>query len=118
MPGGRPPGSLNKKTANRLKAIEDSGLMPLDLMLQILRDQSLDWELRLQAAKDAAPYCHARVATKEDRAKTDNQITIVLAWPNPSNSEPYISRERNLSRITNGHNAGPVLSLTAEPGKP
>ena len=33
-------------------------LLPLDLMLSVLRDEQLPLEVRLTAARYAAPYCH------------------------------------------------------------
>lgn len=36
--------------------------MPLDYMLSLLRDESLDTAQRFEAAKAAAPYVHARLS--------------------------------------------------------
>lgn len=88
---GKPPGALNRKTLQRRtldrQAIE-AGISPLDYMLKILRapdptrlnDESVvefveryaaSVDLKLQAARFAAPYVHARIAT-EVRVKTDH----------------------------------------------
>lgn len=48
----------------KLGAIEASGLLPLDYMLAILRDESQPVAQRFMAAKEAAPYVHAKLATK------------------------------------------------------
>jgi hypothetical protein len=48
---------------------------PLEYILSIMQDESLDLSTRIQAAKAALPYCHARLAPieaagrKEDQAK-------------------------------------------------
>jgi hypothetical protein len=56
---GRKPGVLNKRTqAQRDRAIT-GGEMPLDYLLRTMRT-SKDEAKRMEAAKAAAPYCHAR----------------------------------------------------------
>jgi hypothetical protein len=106
--GGRAKGALNKKTVEQIKAIEAGGLMPLDFMLQVLRDTSLEYDVRLDAAGRAAPYCHARVQAREDISRVNNHFTIVLAW-NPQ-SESTSANSTNLeissSNITNGSKDG------------
>ena len=44
-----------------------TGLMPLDYLLSLVRDESLDRPARVDAAKAAAPYCHARLASLDHR---------------------------------------------------
>ena len=63
--GGRKQGTPNKATAAKAVAIEASGLTPLDYLLSIMRDESLDPMIRLDAAKAAAPYVHPRLAPVE-----------------------------------------------------
>jgi hypothetical protein len=38
---------------------------PLDYLLGIMRDENQDARSRLDAAKAAAPYCHARLSSTE-----------------------------------------------------
>jgi hypothetical protein len=38
---------------------------PLDHLLEIMRDKDQDARSRLDAAKAAAPYCHARLSSTE-----------------------------------------------------
>lgn len=63
-PRGRPKGSKNKKDlikqALTNKAIT-SGLTPLELFLQVLRNPKQPMYLRLDAAKAAAPYMHKKM---------------------------------------------------------
>jgi hypothetical protein len=40
-------------------------LTPLDYLLSVVRDESEDKRERLDAAKAAAPYCHARLSATE-----------------------------------------------------
>ena len=59
---GRKAGVPNKVNAEKRKAIEESGITPLDYMLKLLRDETSDKEDRMWAAEKAAPYIHARLA--------------------------------------------------------
>jgi hypothetical protein len=43
----------------------EAGLMPLEYLLEIMRDKDQDARSRLDAAKAAAPYCHARLSSTE-----------------------------------------------------
>jgi hypothetical protein len=63
--GGRKKGAPNKATAAKAVAIAASGLAPLDYLLSLLRNESLDHNIRLDAAKAAAPYVHAKLAPIE-----------------------------------------------------
>lgn len=65
---GRKAGVPNKRTAEKVAAVEASGLTPLDYMLSILRDEMRAPEDRLDAAKAAAPYVHAKLASVEMKA--------------------------------------------------
>ena len=65
---GRKKGQVSQQTAIRkelqAKAIE-AGLTPLDYMLRILRDETQEQSARFNAAKEAAPYVHNRLAAVE-----------------------------------------------------
>lgn len=63
--GGRKTGTPNKMTAAKALAIQASGLTPLDFMIQVVRDASKPLEVRMDAAKAAAPYIHPRLASVE-----------------------------------------------------
>jgi hypothetical protein len=41
-------------------------LMPLDFILDIMRDDSAPLSIRFEAAKAALPYCHAKQASIKD----------------------------------------------------
>lgn len=62
---GRKPGIHNKRTAETVAEVEASGLTPLAYMLSIMRNEALDREARMDAAKAAAPYAHAKLAAVE-----------------------------------------------------
>jgi hypothetical protein len=63
--GGRSKGTPNKATAAKVAEVEASGLTPLDFMLSVMRDEGKEPEVRLDAAKSAAPYVHPKLAAIE-----------------------------------------------------
>ena len=72
---GRKPGVRSKKTVELIKAVEEEGITPLDYMLSILRDETKTESVRLQAAKDAAPYVHQRLQAIEMESNvTTNRV--------------------------------------------
>lgn len=75
---GRKRGAPNKATAARQKAVEQSGLTPLDYMLSIMRDETKPTEDRFEAAKAAAPYVHPKLAS------VDHQSSDGSMSPKPS----------------------------------
>ncbi len=62
---GRPQGSMNKRSQEKAEAIEASGLTPLDYMISVFRDEQNPAETRLEAAKSAGPYVHAKLHATE-----------------------------------------------------
>lgn len=82
--GGRQKGSVNKATAAKAAAIAESGVTPLDYMLNIMRGQHpenaepaqvIAWEaMRFEAAKAAAPYVHPKLASIDH--KVDGDLTV------------------------------------------
>ena len=62
---GRPKGSVSKLDEEARKVALASGVSPLDYMLGVMRDEAADEAKRLDAAKAAAPYCHARLSSVE-----------------------------------------------------
>ena len=75
---GRKPGSPNKKTAAFQKAVEESGVTPLDYMLQVMRNPAEDPRARLGAAQAAAPYVHAKLSSVEVSGKDGAAIDMSL----------------------------------------
>jgi hypothetical protein len=63
--GGRAKGTPNRATAAKVAEIAASGLPPLDYLLSVMRDEENPPQLRLDAAKAAAPYVHPRMSSVE-----------------------------------------------------
>ena len=74
---GRRPGTINRFNRELLERAVEGGQLPLDYMLEIMRDQSLDTRLRIDAAKAAAPYVHQKLSA----------ISVDLATPNVTHEE-------------------------------
>lgn len=62
---GRKAGVPNKKTVETITKIEQSGLTPLQFLLDIMRDVGQEPAARVDAAKAAAPYVHPKLANIE-----------------------------------------------------
>jgi hypothetical protein len=61
----------------RQKAAE-GGIMPLDYMLTVLRDEEMDASTRMDAAKAAAPYVHAKLASVEHKGEDGGPLQIIV----------------------------------------
>ncbi len=80
--GGRQKGVPNKTNAQREAAIAASGLTPLDFLLQVMRDESAEKNIRIDAAKSAAPYVHPKLANVQVSGDQDNPIQhqVGVSW--------------------------------------
>lgn len=72
--GGRVKGSANKTTRERLQALMDSGETPLEYMLRVMRDKTVDHERRDKMALAAASYMHPRLASTEITGDPDKPL--------------------------------------------
>ena len=70
---GRPAGVPNKKTREVVEAVEESGETPLNYLLRVMRDKKKDLKDRIDAAKSAAPYCHAKLSNIE----VTSEVTVL-----------------------------------------
>lgn len=77
---GRPKGGANKiNDEARTKALA-TGISPLDYLLGVLRDDTKEQAVRIDAAKAAAPYVHARLQAIEHSGDKDKPVTISVTW--------------------------------------
>jgi len=81
---GRKPGSKGMRKVPLIPAkahrvvVEE---MPLDILLQVMRDRSVSLELRCACAAKAAPYYHARVSSGPPKASfemTDAELETAI----------------------------------------
>ena len=76
--GGRRKGAPNKAKKAEREEIAASGLMPLDYMLSVLRNEFETPERRAWAADKAGPYCHPRLAQIEHGNKAGEKFIVSL----------------------------------------
>ena len=76
--GGRQKGIANKRTRDIADAAMAQGLTPLEYMLAVLRDETVEPERRDEMAKAAAPYLHPRLAAIEAKLSVavDHEIAL------------------------------------------
>jgi hypothetical protein len=89
--GGRRPGSGRKRGGKNRRSLsllparahrQAVEQMPLDILIAAARDKTQPIELRLAAAKAAAPYYHAKVSSGPPKASfemTDAELEIAIA---------------------------------------
>lgn len=98
---GRRAGSKNAATiereaeaAERVAAIKVAGITPLEYFLAIMRDEKLPQHERFAAAKEAAPYVHARLASVD--------VSGGLALHHMTHEEALAEMEK-LAKAAEGH---------------
>lgn len=72
---GRKKGSANKFDEQARKMAAESGILPLEFMLNVMRDEEQDFATRFDAAKAAAPYVHARLASVDQTVTHKHDTT-------------------------------------------
>jgi hypothetical protein len=93
--GGRAAGSKNKATLAKeaqtqvfVAAATSEGLMPLEYLLRVLRDEGQDKTERFKAAIEAAPYLHAKLQAVKVSGDDENPVKTILevVWGSSSSS--------------------------------
>ena len=74
--GGRKRGTPNRRTIAQ-REIVASGMMPLEFLCSVYRDPRLSLARRIEAAKCAAPYIHARISTTEAPPPKPHEINRI-----------------------------------------
>ena len=62
----------------------NGGLTPLDYLLSVMRDEDLPRDERVDAAKAAAPYLHARLNATTISGDQDKPLRQVISWEDPT----------------------------------
>jgi len=73
---GRQLGSRNKTRALTLARVPN-GIMPIEFMLDVLRNEDAPMEERKWAANAAAPYVHPRLSAVEAKVDVDAKVTEI-----------------------------------------
>lgn len=56
---------------------KETGVMPLDYLLAVMRDEEQAQEVRIDAAKAVLPYLHPRLAAVEHFGPNEGMVEIV-----------------------------------------
>jgi hypothetical protein len=88
--GGRKKGTRNRRTIAQQEVIA-SGTTPLEFLCAVYRDPKQSMTRRIEAAKAAAPYLHARFSPTiytppQDLLEQDNTINLVFVTPSVESS--------------------------------
>lgn len=75
---GRKPGIPNRKTAEKMAAAAEAGLMPVDYMLNVMRDETAEKSRRDDMAKAVAPYLSPKLANIEVGNKGGAPFKVVV----------------------------------------
>ena len=75
---GRKPGAATKMNEKAREQAAQGGLMPLEYMLRVLRDESQEAAVRMDAAKASAPYVHAKLASVEHSGKDGGPMVLEI----------------------------------------
>ena len=71
---GRKTGSVSKLSSTAAAAEFQNGITPLEFMTALMRDASQPFNMRLDAAKAAAPYMHPRLTAVEVTDKNEKPV--------------------------------------------
>jgi len=78
---GRKPGSIRKATAEAQAKAAATGILPLDFMLSRMRDELAPMAERMDMAKAAAPYVHAKLSSIEASGPDGAALQIIINKP-------------------------------------
>jgi hypothetical protein len=89
---GRPPGSMNHRSAEIARQATEAGITPIEVMLSAMRDL---WEEgtsegkreAARIAKDAAPYVHPRLSSIDQTVREATRF--VIRAPEPCSAEEW-----------------------------
>lgn len=107
---GRKRGKQNKVNAALREKLNAQGIMPLEFMLQVMRDKDQDLAVRLEMAKAAAPYLHPRLQAIEhiDKNKKEIPRSLTVQFVSP-NGRPMPHPNKTI------HERIPVVETCREP---
>lgn len=72
--GGRAKGTRNKKTEAQIEAVKEQGMTPLEYLTSVYQSDAVELSQRIDAAKAAAPYVHAKLASVELSGKDGKDL--------------------------------------------
>ena len=86
---GRPKGSQNKTRNTGLVVAQRTGVSPLQFLLDVMDDSDNHLSVRMDAAKSATPYLHARLSQVAMDVEVNAAVTKIereIVNPKSANS--------------------------------
>lgn len=77
---GRKQGAATTRTRDIANQIAASGSSPLEYLLSVMRDVAAEPQMRMDAAKSAAPYVHPRLAAIEHSGDAKKPVVLTFGW--------------------------------------
>jgi hypothetical protein len=77
---GRPKGAATKRTREIANRAAAEGVLPLDYMLAVLRDEAAEPSRRDDMARAAAPYLHPRLSSVDAQVTGEDGGPLVIRW--------------------------------------
>jgi hypothetical protein len=74
--GGRQKGTPNRVTLDIRRTIAESGETPLEYMIRVMRDETVEPSRRDAMARTAAPFLHPRLLAVDNNIERDRQFVI------------------------------------------
>ena len=75
---GRPPGTANKSNEEARRKAAETGETPLEYMLRVMRDATVEHGRRDDMAKAAASYVHAKLQSVQMAGKDGGPLQVVI----------------------------------------
>lgn len=88
---GRPKGSLNRRSQQARDIVERMKCDPLEYLMSIVKNRRLPIELRLDAAKTATPFVHARLSTTAVMGQVNHDVSVISKIQQISRSDSKIA---------------------------
>jgi hypothetical protein len=114
---GRKKGSLNRATAEARAAAAETGELPLEYMLRIMRDPKASNTRRDEMARTAAPYLHPKImaTTFLPPPKADDINEIRVVFVNPDGTVVPFDEPEPPQLAATGPNAPKQLGVDRSP---
>src|SRR5712675_2309613 len=86
---GRPKGAVSKANELARRKAAESGMLPLEYMLNIMRDPKQKKERRDDMAKAAAPYCHSKLSAVTHSGDPTKPVVMIHCDMTPAEAAQH-----------------------------
>jgi len=82
---GRKKGGANRVTQKAIEQAKETGILPLDYLLSVMRDAEANKSQRIDCAKAAAQYLHAKLQPIDGNGSSAQRVVAegVFSWQPP-----------------------------------